>query len=70
MDNDIKAFVHCRRCVSEHRSSDIDVGLVTSTVLRVWCNRHKILIHDFALATAMPVRCDVCGEEIKEGHKH
>ena len=66
----ILSYIHCRRCVEAGLRPHIDAGLLSPNVLRVWCKIHKMVVVDFVLADPMPVRCDVCGEPITEGHVH
>jgi hypothetical protein len=71
-ESDIRAFIHCTRCVKQKIKPDIEVGLVAPTILRVWCRVHDVPIGDFDLAAPMPgVRCSVCGHDLIEGtHTH
>jgi hypothetical protein len=66
----IMAYIHCSHCVREGRSEDVNVGLISETTLRVWCNTHQLPVYDFDLREAIPVKCDMCGDEVKPGHHH
>jgi hypothetical protein len=67
----IAAFVHCRQCILKHLEPDIEVGLVTASIVRVWCRNHDTRIVDFQLGSPMRgLTCEVCGGELNEGHSH
>jgi PHP family Zn ribbon phosphoesterase len=70
MSSGILSFTACRRCVTANRRYKLHVGLIGPTMLRVWCATCDTKVFDFELANAMPIRCDACGEQVTEGHKH
>ena len=38
--NWIKGYIHCRKCVSEHKGQNVSVGWTTKG-LQVWCDHHE-----------------------------
>jgi hypothetical protein len=66
----IRSFITCAQCHTEGHSPRIWTGFTDEWTIRVWCPRHRKLVADFTLATKRQLRCDVCGEQITEGHRH
>lgn len=66
----ILSFIHCRRCAESGQRPHIEAGLISPSVLRIWCRTHDALIVDLALAGELPMRCDVCGKPITPDHTH
>ena len=66
----IISFMACRRCTELGKRSQTVAGLTDPYTLRLWCDRHNMLISDFTLATPIIPRCDICGEEIGPDHTH
>lgn len=67
----IISFMACRKCAeSGQRTNRTATGLIDAWTIRLWCERHNMLIADFTLAAPIPPRCDVCGEEIGPDHVH
>lgn len=76
-DSGIKAYVHCGQCLEEKPAgispadwAQMEAGMVDPITVRFWCLRHNRVIGDLTLAEPIPMTCDSCGEEIKEGHLH
>lgn len=79
MPEDIIAYVACNKCHAEARAlgksvrryQRLVVGLVDPATVRVWCDRHDMLVRDYPLAEAtVGLRCGECGEPLGPGHQH
>lgn len=66
----IISFMACRRCTEQDKRTRISAGLIDPYTLRLWCDRHNMLIAEFTLAIPVTPRCDICGEEIGLNHEH
>jgi hypothetical protein len=66
----ILSYFGCRRCIESQRRYKLSVGLIEPTTARVWCATCNTMVIDLALLEPMPIRCDVCGEAVTEGHRH
>lgn len=70
--NMIAAYIHCKLCTEEKRSSKLAVGLtVDGMAVQIWCDHHDT--HVGLLPLRDPVQhmiCDECGQPLGEGHKH
>jgi len=67
----IISFMACRRCNESGKPTNrTSMGLIDAWTLRLWCDRHNMLIADFTLAKPVTPRCDVCGEDIGPNHEH
>jgi len=68
--NGILSFMACRRCVESGKRSQTVAGLTDPFTLRLWCERHNMLIADFTLAEPIKPYCEICDEEIGPNHTH
>ncbi len=46
----IVSFMTCRRCTELGKRSKTVAGLIDPYTMRLWCERHNMLIADFTLA--------------------
>lgn len=60
----------CRDCMLEKASPELHIGLIDSTTLRIWCERHDRNVGDYVIAKPLIPRCDACGEVIDSNHSH
>lgn len=71
MASGILAYIHCRRCVTlNQKKNRLEVGLLSPTILRVWCSACELPVGDFTLAVPLQPRCDICGELAGPNHTH
>lgn len=66
----IIGYIHCKKCEKYRRRSDLDVGVVGPTTLRIWCTTCDQLVGDLQLAEPVPMVCDECGTPLGPNHRH
>lgn len=67
---DIKAYLHCKTCSRSGVKDTLEIGLVDSSTLAIRCTTCGQDVGSFKLANKIPLRCDVCDEEIGPNHTH